>query len=232
MTDPEPAAAIVEQTSGTTQSAGQTIDEGKGRIFPCEGCSAAPKFHIGQQQLRCPYCGFEKEIEIGGDARIEEQDFHTILARLRELHSRDRHDEAEQNEVRCENCGGNVVFVGSLTGSECPYCTSPMQLENVHTAENRIPVDGVLSFLIPKEHVSEESERVGQFALVCTERFPEARRRRTLQRHLPPVLDVRIDSLTATRYSGRRGEHYYVTVGSDKNKRSVRRTRWYPPRER
>ena len=34
--------------------------------------------------------------------------------------------------------------------------------------------------------------------------------------------------MTFTAYSGQRGEYYYVTVGSGKNKRRVRRTRWYP----
>lgn len=36
------------------------------------------------------------------------------------------------------------------------------------------------------------------------------------------------DSLTANRYSGMRGEYYYVTTGSGKNKRTVRHTRWWP----
>ena len=225
MTEPEPAAPIFEQTSGTTQSAEQTIDEGKGRIFPCEGCGADLKFHIGQQQLKCQYCGFEKEIEIGEDARIEEQDFRTILARMRELHSRDRHDETEQNEVRCESCGGNVVFVVSLTSSECPYCTSPMQLKNVHTAENRIPVDGVLPFLIPKETSRKNlSEWVSSRWFAPNDFLKRGVEGRFNGIYLPYWT---FDSLTATRYSGQRGEHYYVTVGSGKNKRSVRRTRWY-----
>jgi hypothetical protein len=44
-----------------------------------------------------------------------------------------------------------VLFVGTLTSWECPYCGSPIQREHVHTAGTRIPVDGVLSFRIPKE---------------------------------------------------------------------------------
>jgi hypothetical protein len=36
------------------------------------------------------------------------------------------------------------------------------------------------------------------------------------------------DSMTFTAYSGQRGEHYYVTVGSGKNQRTEQRTRWYP----
>ena len=103
---------------GSTETAGQSIDEGKGRIFPCEGCGADLEFHIGQQHLKCPYCGFEKELEFADDAQIEEQDFHAMLARMREIHEHDRHDEQDQKEVRCESCGGTIIFYGSLTSSE------------------------------------------------------------------------------------------------------------------
>jgi len=33
---------------GSTQAAGQSVDEGKGRILPCEGCGADLTFHIFQ----------------------------------------------------------------------------------------------------------------------------------------------------------------------------------------
>ncbi|MHC4947345.1 MAG: hypothetical protein ACYTG1_03670, partial [Planctomycetota bacterium] len=36
------------------------------------------------------------------------------------------------------------------------------------------------------------------------------------------------DSETTSRYTGMRGDHYWVTVGSGKNRRRVRRTRWRP----
>jgi hypothetical protein len=36
------------------------------------------------------------------------------------------------------------------------------------------------------------------------------------------------DTMTANAYTGERGEYYYVTVGSGKNTRQERRTRWYP----
>ena len=36
------------------------------------------------------------------------------------------------------------------------------------------------------------------------------------------------DTLTSNWYSGQRGEHYYVTVGTGKDQRQERRTRWYP----
>ena len=112
---------------GSTAEAGRSIDEGKGRTFPCEGCGADLKFHIGQQQLQCPFCGFEKQIEFGEDEAVVEQDFHAMLDRLQELRAQKQENDADEgvvdaSEIRCDSCGGTTVFVGPLTSSECPYC--------------------------------------------------------------------------------------------------------------
>src|SRR5690606_16291893 len=106
---------------GQSDVAGQTTDEGKGRIFPCEGCGADLHFHIGQQRLKCPYCGFEKEIELRPDAEIREQDLEEMLRRVQAQHDAGHPDDQPGDlEVRCESCGGTVVFTGTLTSSECP----------------------------------------------------------------------------------------------------------------
>ena len=52
---------------------------------------------------------------------------------------------------RCESCGGTVVFVGTLTSVECPYCGSPVQREHVHAGGWRLAVDAVLTFAVPRE---------------------------------------------------------------------------------
>ncbi len=216
---------------GSTAEAGCSIDEGKGRTFPCEGCGADLKFHIGQQQLQCPFCGFEKQIEFGEDEAVVEQDFHAMLDRLQELRAQKQENDADEgvvdaSEIRCDSCGGTTVFVGPLTSSECPYCASPLQLNDVHDAKHRVPVDGVLPFLIDKKQAQTnlaEWVRSRWFA-------PNEFRRRGADGKFSGVYMPywTYDSMTFTRYSGQRGEHYYVTVGTGKNKRQERRTRWYP----
>ena len=212
-------------SQGTTQSAGQSIDEGKGRTFPCEGCGADLKFHIGQQVLKCPYCAFEKQIELSEEAEIAEQDLDSMLIRMRELHEKGRTDEQGQNEVRCESCGGTVVFVGALTSSECPYCGSPIQLDKVHVAKHRIPVDAVLPFLIEKDSARENLTDWVKSRWFAPNDFQKQGVSGKFNGIYLPYWTF--DSMTATRYSGQRGVYYWVTVGSGKNKRRVRRTRWY-----
>lgn len=230
----EEAAAPIfedEELTASTEEAGQSIDEGKGRIFPCEGCGADLKFNIGQQELKCPYCGFEKQIEFGEDEAVVEQDFHAMLERLRELREqKDDTDEASKEgnaqEIRCNSCGGTTVFVGPLTSSECPYCASPLQLNDVHDAEHRVPVDGVLPFLVEKKRAkSNLADWVNSRWFAPNEFLKRGVDGKFSGVYMPYWT---YDSMTFTRYHGERGEHYYVEVGDGDNKRREQRTDWYP----
>lgn len=227
--DPEPPAPkeVIVDVFGRSDVAGQVTDEGKGRIFPCDGCGADLTFHIGQQRLKCPYCGFEKELELAEDAEIREQDYHAMLERIRELHDAGVELEVpDQSEVRCESCGGTVVFTGTLTSTHCPYCASPIQREKIHTATQRIPVDAVLPFFIDQEHAARKlAEWVQSLWFAPNDFRREGIRERFNGVYLPYWT---FDSLTFNAYSGERGEDYTVTVGSGKNRRTETRTRWYP----
>jgi predicted RNA-binding Zn-ribbon protein involved in translation (DUF1610 family) len=218
--------------TGRSDIAGQTVDAGKGRIFPCEGCGADLKFNIGQQHLKCPFCGFEKELQLAEDAQIEEQDFHVMLERIRELREQDSEEsnlqagEETANEVRCESCGANVVFLGTLTSSECPYCASPIQRDDVHRCEVRVPVDAVLPFLIDHKQAQINLKDWVESRWFAPNAFLKRGAEGKFNGVYLPYWTF--DTLTFNVYSGQRGEYYYVTVGTGKNKRRERRTRWYP----
>lgn len=215
-------------SSASSKSAkpGESVDDGKARIFPCEKCGADLEFSIGQQDLKCPYCGYEKLIELAADADIGEQDFQAILVKVREWREKSSgQDQSGQSEVRCVGCGGNVVFVGSLTSSECPYCGSPIQLDKVHDSPKRVPVHGVLSF-----HIEKETARQNLTAWVRSRWFaPSEFALRGVEGRFNGVYLPfwTYDSLTFSRYWGERGDHYWVTVTDNNNQsRQEMRTRW------
>lgn len=226
MPDQPPPLPIADDAQGSTSLAGQSVDEGKGRIFPCEGCGADLRFHIGQQHLKCPYCGYEKELQFDEQSDVEEQDFHAMIARLKTLRTETQPEDSGQNEVRCSACGATVVFVGALTSSECPYCASPIQRDDVHTAQTRVPVDGVLPFLIEHAVAKRNLTQWIKSRWFAPNEFLEKGCDGRFNGVYMPYWTF--DSLTFSRYSGQRGEHYYVTVGTGKNRRRTRRTRWYP----
>ena len=198
--------------------------------------SADLKFNIGQQHLKCPYCGYSKELELAEDAAIEEQDFHAMLARVRELREQETDEEKTAsdetagtetaNEVRCESCGANVVFLGTLTSSQCPYCASPIQRNDVHRCEVRVPVDAVLPFLIERDQAASNLKDWVQSRWFAPNLFLRRGAEGTFNGVYLPYWTFA--TLTFNVYSGQRGEYYYVTVGTGKNKRQERRTRWYP----
>ncbi|MEM9293062.1 MAG: hypothetical protein AAGD01_15380 [Acidobacteriota bacterium] len=226
-----PAAAADVAAADVTQSEAvprPSIEKGRGHIFPCESCGADLEFHIGQQQLRCPFCGFSKELVFGEEESIDEQDFSAMLERLVELRREKGTGEEslKAQEVDCASCGAKVEFTGTLTSTRCPYCGSPIQREGVHRTSSRIPVDGVVPFRIEKRRAQSNLKRwVGKLWFA-----PNAFKKAGIDGKFDGVYLPywTFDSMTFTRYRGKRGEHYYVTVGTGKNRTRTRRTRWYP----
>jgi len=211
-------------TPPATQTSGRNGDES--RSFPCESCGADLEFHIGAQSMRCDYCGFVKQLSRDPAADVEEQDFTAMIARLAELRDGGRQDEQGFREIHCADCGATVRFDRTVTSSECAYCGSPLQAADAHQASNRVPVDGVLPFRIDRQ-----TARRNLAAWVRSRWFaPNAFRKRGAQGRFNGLYVPywTFDSMTTNDYTGQRGEHYYVTVGSGKNRRRVRRTRWYP----
>lgn len=226
MADSPPPPPMELSSAASTEGAGQSIDEGKGRVFPCEQCGADLEFHIGAQSLKCPYCGHVKELEIEEGAEVVEQDFHAMLETLVQKREEGHADDPEIAEISCSSCGATVVFTGTLTSSECAYCGAPTQREGVHKSKDRVPVDGVLAFKVRREKARENLK-----AWVTSRWFaPNEFLKRGVEGKFNGVYMPfwTYDTMTANWYRGERGEHYWVTVGSGDKKRRERRTRWYP----
>lgn len=209
---------------GSTQQIGEAVDAGRGRIFPCEGCGADLEFEIGKQELKCPYCGFVKHLEFNPDAVVAEQDVSAMLEKLAELREKGVPDQQLTSEVRCESCGGQVEFSGALTSTECPYCASPIQRENIHTSPQRVPVDGVLPFLVDHAQAAAQLREWVKSRWFAPNEFKQKGVEGKFQGVYEPYWTF--DFQTFTRYDGQRGDHYYITVGTGKDEKRVRQTRW------
>jgi len=204
---------------------GADVDQGKLRVFPCEACGADLEFAIDAQTLKCPFCGHEKDLEIAKGAVVAERDLRAAIEAMAEKRSKGENTMAGISEVGCRDCGAKVRFQGTLTSQDCPYCGTPIQLDGVYDAEDRIHVDGVLPFKVKRERARKNlGEWVGSrwFA-------PNEFKQRGVQGKFAGVYMPywTYDALTLNDYRGERGEYYYVTVRrGDKNVRQ-RRTRWY-----
>lgn len=215
-----------DAVAGTTREAGRTEDEGKGRTFPCPQCGADLVFHIGQQSMKCPYCGHAEAIVIPADVEVQERNFEEMLRSLQENHDEGRDSFAGMKELRCGSCAGTVVFQGTLTSTRCPYCASPIQIDRAEQAKHRIDVDGVLPFLVDHDKAERSLQDWVKSRWFAPNKFLNEGIRANFNGVYLPYWTF--DAMTYTRYSGQRGENYTVTVGTGKNRRTETRTRWYP----
>lgn len=212
--------------SGKTDSAGMRSAEGNGRVFPCDQCGADLVFHIGTQRLKCPRCDFEKVIELSAEPPPGEQDLQRTLAQLANKRKAEAPPQAETQELSCETCGATIVFSGTLTSKECDYCGAPRQRAGVHQASDRVPVDGVLPFMVEKKSAATQLGSWVKSLWFAPNEFVRRGVDGSLTGSYLPYWTF--DSMTQTWYSGQRGEHYFVTTGSGKNQRREMRTRWHP----
>lgn len=207
--------------------AGESIDSGKGRIFPCDECGADLKFAIDTQSLKCPFCGAVKTIDTSDLKEVVEQDFHAMLERLKSQQLDEHPDDqlsADEHAIRCSSCGAEVVFQGTLTSSQCPYCASPLQRDKIHDAPTRVAVDGVLPFQIAEADAAVRLRDWVRSLWWAPNAFLRQGANGKFNGVYLPYYTF--DSLTDTTYTGQRGDHYYVTGGSGKDARRERRTRW------
>jgi uncharacterized CHY-type Zn-finger protein len=212
--------------SGRTDGASSSVEKGSERVFPCGQCGADLVFHIGQQSLRCEFCGHQQSLSpVEGEALVE-HDYEAMLERIADRRSDkdQRKTEIEHYEVECGNCHAVVVFEGTLTSTFCAYCNTPLQRENAHTADNRIPADGVLPFTIERRQAEHNLKAWVKSLWFAPNAFLKQGVEGKFQGVYLPFFTF--DALTYTRYSGQRGDHYYVTVGTGKDRRTVRHTRW------
>lgn len=235
-TDDQYRSAPTATDAVADNSTGQVVDDGRGRMFPCVQCGADLEFHIGLQSLSCGFCGHVQQLEISPDSEVQEQDYQSMLQLLRErrqsqkthapAEAADTPDPARQHsEVTCQSCSGTVEFYGTLTSTDCPWCGVPVQLEGVHQASTeRIPVDGMLPFTIDRSKAQQNLATWVRSRWFAPSSFLRDGAQGKFQGVFLPYFTF--DAMTATAWTGQRGNHYYVTVGSGKEQRTQRRTSW------
>lgn len=227
---PPPPEHVVEGASPNAtvipSDDGEHDRRADGRTFPCLQCGADLTFDPKQQELACPFCGHMQPIDLPDDATVVEQDLEAALQRSAERRVSEQKFASAIQHIRCSSCGAEVQFSGTLTASSCPYCATPIERTGVHDAPDRLAVDGLLPF-----QVEAAQSRQNLRAWTSSRWFlPGELKRDGIQAAFQGVYlpFFTFDAFTANRYSGMRGEHYYITIGSGKNQRTVQQTRWYP----
>ena len=203
---------VAEEAPVLTRAA----DDGRQRHFPCATCGSQLIVAPGATVLRCPACGAEEAIPLSPEA-IREQALEEWQPPAPVLGLGD----TAHVPLVCAGCGAAVDGLPAIAAQPCPYCGGHLQRKEL---PDSIRPEAVVPFLLDRkgaETAIKEWIRKRWFApsdlnhLVHLEGFRDV--------YLPFFT---FDSHTVSHYSGQAGHHYYMTVGSGKNRRQQRRTRW------
>lgn len=159
-------------------------------------------FDIDSQQMKCMYCGHEQPIDNAYTVPVEH-----------ELDFQDEEDMAltdwgtEQQLMKCENCGAQMIYEEHQTAAMCAFCGSPKVLPQ--GSPNSIRPESVIPFHITREKAIEaffKWKRRRWFV-------PNAFKKRKIDSRLTGIYVPfwTFDAHTASYYTAERGVYHYRT---------------------
>jgi len=193
--------------------------------FPCTQCGADFRFAPGEDKLVCDHCGNEARIAGSTAARpIKELDFRAAIDA--ELPAQEI---KETRTVTCPNCAAQFEFDPDTHAAECPFCATPVVTDT--GLHRHIKPRGVLPFALDERTArSAMSDWLGRLWFAPNGLQEYARKGRKMQGIYVPYWTF--DADTKSRYTGQRGDAYYVTrtVMRDGKRVQVqeRKIRWTP----
>lgn len=175
----------------------ERISEGDAEAFKCAGCGANMRYEPSAQKLVCDHCG--SEVDIAADTNVTERDFSEL-----EEH---RWAEAGLKTVRCDNCGATETVKGDEIATVCPFCSSPLVLEE-HCFDGVKP-DSLIPFSLDRQKGLEACKKWLKKRFFAPSKFKKNINVNTIRGVYYPVWTF--DSTTDTVYAGRLGKTYTTT---------------------
>lgn len=185
-------------------------------LFGCTSCGADLTYKPGTVKLKCEYCGAENDIpQI--DELVEELDFENYLNTKVESE-----DSITEKFIKCNGCGASSSFPKNVTSTNCPYCSTPLILDQAKD-EKLIQPKSLLPFKINQdESKSEVKKWISKLWFAPNDLQKAVLNFEQFKGIYIPYWTFDLD--TYSDYTGQRGQYYYVKSGDKK----VRKTRWYP----
>lgn len=192
--------------------------------FPCHSCGADMRFAPTEHALICDHCGAKEPFSETSpwENPSREMDYQAALEKTLPEDAFE-----ETRTVTCSNCAAEIEFDANTHAKECPFCATPVVTD---TGINRhIKPRGLLSFALEEQDARKEMGNwLGKLWFAPNGLQDFARKGRPMQGVYVPYWTF--DAQTASRYTGKRGDDYYVsrTVIRDGKPTQVRerRTRW------
>ncbi len=184
----------------------------------CDACGSQLAYAPGTHHLRCTACGNEvKIVHTPGDA-VDEHSYDAWAA----AQGGARAGVLEARLLTCDGCGATTQ--GTDLSVACRFCGG--HLVAVAEADGLVQPEAVVPFGIEQAHAREAFRdwvRSRWFAPGALKKVGD-----TESLHGSYLPHWTYDASTSSRYTGQRGDAYYVTVKHGDQERRERRVRWTP----
>ena len=199
-------------------------DSSAQNAYPCPACGARIEFAPGAGALRCPYCGYERQV-VAPQGEVREHSFED-LERL----PRKPAASIGAHVFVCQRCGAQTE--SNALADRCQFCAGPVVADA--GAGGLIPPEGVLPFQVDHNGVRTALRQWVSSRWFAPSNLKKVQEVETLKGTYIPHWTF--DAHTVTTYHGERGEDYWVTEQYtvqvngrwETRTRQVRKTRWYP----
>ncbi len=183
----------------------------KTNIIKCDSCGSNMIYEPKRGVIYCEHCGASRKIET---VRTNERDF--------DYRPTNKVEDGRQS-FRCANCGAVTVFARGEIATTCPFCGAA-NTQHIDEMPGITPT-AIIPFAISKDDSK-------QFYLKWIKKRIFAPRVLKKTFTVDKMSGVYIpcwtfDTNTVSRYEGRLGETYTVTVGTGKNSHTVTKVRWF-----
>ncbi|WP_049577205.1 hypothetical protein [Nonomuraea sp. SBT364] len=185
---------------------------------PCGGCGASVEYAPGTGALRCPYCGHQEAVAASG-REVREHSYDAFLAKPRTPSS-------GGHRFSCPGCGARTE--SDAISTSCQFCGIALVADT--GSGDQIAPEAVLPFALDRKGARKALRAWTRSRWFAPNRLKKVTEAESMKSTYLPHWTF--DAGTVSDYTGRRGEHYWVTQTYTSNgetrTRRVRKTRWYP----
>ena len=98
--------------------------------YKCPSCGGAIQFDSTTQNMKCPYCDTEFEVEAlkQMDEAIQAEPQEDLSWNAEAQSQWQDGEEASLDQYVCQSCGGQIVTEHTTAATSCPYCGNPVVL--------------------------------------------------------------------------------------------------------
>ena len=180
----------------------------------CPNCGAPLKFDPKSGQLACSHC--KSTVEFVKRREVREREFW-------EMQDFTPWDEGQLAHYRCNNCGATSVLARTTLATKCPFCDSPVVVDEYATGLVR--PDSLIPFELTHEQAAHQLAAWRRRKVFAPRKFRRNTRADSLKGVYVPAWTF--DATTVSHYRGKLGKHKTRTVHRDGKSYTETYTEWF-----